>query len=44
MTLKNLKNILLAENEIFNIPYKIKIQDDLLKRKLLENKFRYFKS
>ena len=33
--IKNLKNILLADNEIFNIPYKIKIQDDLFKKKII---------
>ena len=32
---KNLENILLAENEIFNIPYEVKVTDDSIKEKII---------
>ena len=32
---KNLENVLLTENEIFNIPYKIKVTEDSIKEKII---------
>ena len=32
---KNLENILLSKNEIFNIPYEVKVTDDSVKEKLI---------
>ena len=33
--IKNSENVLLAENEIFNIPYEIKVTDDSIKEKII---------
>ena len=32
---KNLENVLLTENEIFNIPYELKVTDDSIKEKII---------
>ena len=32
---KNLENVLLTKNEIFNIPYKVKVTDDSIKEKII---------
>jgi hypothetical protein len=33
--IKKLENVLLADNEIFNIPYEVKVTDDLIKEKII---------
>ena len=34
---KNLENILSAENEIFNIPYKLKLRDNKYKKQIISD-------